>query len=78
MTTRKEIEMHVVATNKYLGIPYRDEDRTTTIHPPKVQQMNIIELLRNLHPLMREPYARQLYQEKVINEKQLFEFIDRR
>lgn len=60
MTTRKEIELHVTATNVHL--------RET------VENMDILILLRNLHPTLRSDYARKLHQEEVITEAQMREF----
>lgn len=73
MTTRKEIENLVAGCNKPLGQPYLDKDENE--HPPKVTEMPIIELLRNLHPLYRTEYARRLQRENVITEHEAHEFV---
>lgn len=60
MSTRREIELLVVAHNK----PLRES----------VVEMNIIILLRNLHPSFRPDYASRLMREGVITEAQAVEF----
>jgi hypothetical protein len=59
-TLRKEIERLVISSNKIL----RDT----------VSSMDIIILLRNLHPTLRPEFARKLKTEGVITEKQMLEF----
>lgn len=60
MNTRKEIELLVVAHN----YPLRES----------VATMDIIILLRNLHPSFRSDYATRLMREDVITQDQAAEF----
>jgi len=72
MTTRQELEQAIVATNTSLGLPYVDKDNNT--HPPKVLEMSLVELLRNVHPMYRVDFAHKLLQEKAISMEEAKEF----
>jgi len=60
MTTREVMEIDVCAINK----PLKE----------KVKDMDIMELLRNCHPVYRVDYARALHKEGTITEEQMKEF----
>jgi hypothetical protein len=60
MNTRKLLEQYVVAWNKYL--------KNT------VQNMDLITLLRNAHPIYRPDFARVLMNEKQISKDEAREF----
>ena len=57
---RKELEAAVIGVNRHLK--------------EKVREMDLIELLRNCHPLYRKEYARNLYHTGQITEAEMTEF----
>ena len=59
---RKELERYVVSTNKVLK--------------NVVENMNLIALLRNAHPIYRGDFARELYREGSITKEEAKEFIN--
>lgn len=61
METRKLLEQYVIACNKYLK--------------EVVQNMDLITLLRNAHPVHRSAFASALVDEKQISKEQGKEFI---
>ena len=62
MTTIQELHIMVIAYNRILQ--------------SRVNQMNIVQLLRNVHPAYRSLFASQLYKEGKLSKSEEKEFIE--
>ena len=62
MTTIQKLHIMVIAYNRILQ--------------SKVNQMNIVQLLRNVHPAYRSLFASQLYKEGKLSKSEEMEFIE--
>ena len=62
MTTRTELEIMVTAYNHILK--------------PRVEKMNNVLLLRNVHPNHRSQFAYRLYKEHNLSKSKALEFTD--
>ena len=62
MTTIQELHIMVIAYNRILN--------------GRVNQMNIVQLLRNVHPAYRSLFASQLYREGKLSKSEKMEFIE--
>ena len=62
MTTIQELHIMVIAYNRILN--------------SRVNQMDIMQLLRNLHPAYRSLFASQLYKEGKLSKSEEKEFIE--
>ena len=62
MTTIQELHIMVIAYNRILN--------------SRVNQMNIVQLLRNVHPAYRSLFAGQLYREGKLSKSEEMEFIE--